>query len=136
MVRYSPLVLSSTQAHLCDTPFCNISRDNCAIPHKKQARKSFAIRSLQVSFDMKSIAAGPLSLSFSVFPCFGLFGGPKIPRCWGKKQHEKSHCYTPFLGGPSQGVHAHLVTSEISANCLLFSVNFLLFSVNCLLIVC
>ena len=28
-----PLVLSLTQAHLCDTPFCNISRDNCAIPH-------------------------------------------------------------------------------------------------------
>ena len=31
-----PLVLSFTQAHLCDTPFCNISRDNCAIPHKNQ----------------------------------------------------------------------------------------------------
>ena len=25
-----------TQAHLCDTPFCNISRDNCAIPHKNK----------------------------------------------------------------------------------------------------
>ena len=59
--RYPPLVLSFTQAHLCDTPFCNISRDNCAIPHKEQARKSFAILSLQVSRDMKSIAAGPLS---------------------------------------------------------------------------
>ena len=34
MVRYPPLVLSFTQAHLCDTPFFNISRDNCAIPHK------------------------------------------------------------------------------------------------------
>ena len=31
-----PLVLSFTQAHLCDTPFCNISRDNCAIPHKNK----------------------------------------------------------------------------------------------------
>ena len=29
------LVLSFTQADLCDTPFCSISRDNCAIPHKK-----------------------------------------------------------------------------------------------------
>ena len=38
----------------------HISRDNCAIPHQKQALKSFAILSLQVSLDMKSIAAGPL----------------------------------------------------------------------------
>ena len=28
-----PLVLSFAQAHLCDTPFCYVSRDNCAIPH-------------------------------------------------------------------------------------------------------
>ena len=60
MVRYPPLVLSFAQAHLCDTPFCYILRDNCAIPHKK-TRNSFAIQSLQVLRDMKSIAAGPLS---------------------------------------------------------------------------
>ena len=30
-MRCPPLVLSFTQAHLCDTPFCNVSRDNCAI---------------------------------------------------------------------------------------------------------
>ena len=36
MVRYPPLVLSFTKAHLCDTPFCNTSRDNCAIPHKNK----------------------------------------------------------------------------------------------------
>ena len=29
-------VLSFTQAHLCDTTFCNISRDNCAMPHKNK----------------------------------------------------------------------------------------------------
>ena len=29
-----PLVLSFTQAHLCDTPVCNVSRDDCAISHK------------------------------------------------------------------------------------------------------
>ena len=34
MVRCLPLVLSFSQAHLCDTPSCNISRDSCAIPHK------------------------------------------------------------------------------------------------------
>ena len=61
MVRYPPLVLSFAQAHLCDTPFCYISRDNCAIP-LKTSTKSFARLLLQVSRDMKSIAAGPLSL--------------------------------------------------------------------------
>ena len=49
------------QTYLCDTPFCNISRDNCAIPHKNKHKIVFAILSLQVSRDMKSIAAGPLS---------------------------------------------------------------------------
>ena len=36
MVRYPLLVLSFTQARLCDTPFCNVLRDNCAIPHKNK----------------------------------------------------------------------------------------------------
>ena len=31
-----PLVLRFKQAQLCDTPFCNISRDNYAIPHKSK----------------------------------------------------------------------------------------------------
>ena len=31
-----PLVLNFIQTHLCDTPFCNVSRDNCAIPHKNK----------------------------------------------------------------------------------------------------
>ena len=31
-----PLALSFTQTHLCDTPFCNVSRDNCAIPHENK----------------------------------------------------------------------------------------------------
>ena len=36
MVRYPPLVLSFTQAHLCDIPFCNVSQDHCATPHKNK----------------------------------------------------------------------------------------------------
>ena len=38
MARYTPWYLSFTQAHddLCDTPFCYISRDNCAIPNKNK----------------------------------------------------------------------------------------------------
>ena len=31
-----PLVLSFTQAHLRDTTFCNMSRDNCAMPYKNR----------------------------------------------------------------------------------------------------
>ena len=38
-LRYPPVVLSFTQAHLCDTPFCNVSRDTCAIPHKNKHEK-------------------------------------------------------------------------------------------------
>ena len=60
MIPPPPLVLSFAQAHLCDNPFCNISRDNCAIPHENKPRKHFAMLSLQVLRDMKSIAAGPL----------------------------------------------------------------------------
>ena len=41
-------MLQHIARYLCDTP-------------GKQARKSFAILSLKVSRDMKSIAAGPLS---------------------------------------------------------------------------
>ena len=39
MVRYPPLALSFREAHLCDTPSCNISHDNCAIPHKNKQEK-------------------------------------------------------------------------------------------------
>ena len=51
-MRDPPLAPTFTQAHLCDTPVCNISRDDCAIPHKTK-HKYFAILSLQVSRDMK-----------------------------------------------------------------------------------
>ena len=34
------MALSFTLAHLCDTPFCNFSRDNCATPHKNQGRQT------------------------------------------------------------------------------------------------
>ena len=62
-----PLLLSFTQAHQCDTQFCNISRDNCAIPHTKQAQNSFAILLAIVSRDMKSIAIGPPSSGATAF---------------------------------------------------------------------
>ena len=41
-----------------------------------------------------------VNLSFGVFPCFAMFGGPKIPRCW-EKQHEKCQCHTHFLCAPN-----------------------------------
>ena len=33
-----PFVLSFTQGHLCDSPFCNILRDTCATPHKTNTK--------------------------------------------------------------------------------------------------
>ena len=36
-----------------------------------------------------------VNVSFCVFPCFAVFGSPKIPNGW-EKQHEKCHCHTPF----------------------------------------
>ena len=34
-----PLILSFTNAHLCETPSCNVSRDNCAIPILKKSTR-------------------------------------------------------------------------------------------------
>ena len=39
MVRYPPLVLSFTQAHLCDAPCCKASSDSCAVPHKNKQER-------------------------------------------------------------------------------------------------
>ena len=36
-----PLILSFTQAHLCDAPLCNISGDNCAIPPLYEQSRSY-----------------------------------------------------------------------------------------------
>ena len=75
-VRYPPLVPWLTQTYKCDTQFCNhIARYLCDTPGK-QARKSFAILSLKVSRDMKSIAAGPLS-STPLFRGLGVCSGTK-----------------------------------------------------------
>ena len=41
MVRYPPLALCFTKAHLHDTPFCNMSRDSCPIPHKNKHFQEF-----------------------------------------------------------------------------------------------
>ena len=63
MVRYPPLVLNFAQTHPCDTPFCNVSRDNCAIPHKNKHEKVLRYYRYKHRADMKSIASGPLSRS-------------------------------------------------------------------------
>ena len=79
-----PLVLSFRPAHQCDIPFCNISRDTCAIPIK--TRRSFAILSLQVLRDMKSIVAGPLRIGDWVRGALDLqiWGAPSLPPICGK----------------------------------------------------
>ena len=55
-----PPVPSFTQTYQCDARFCNISRDTCAISQENKHEQMFAILSLKVSRDMKSIATGPL----------------------------------------------------------------------------
>ena len=39
------MTLSLTQAHLCDTPSCNVSHDDCAIPHENKHESDNAGRS-------------------------------------------------------------------------------------------
>ena len=95
MVGYPPLVLSFTQAHLCDTPFCNISL-LCDTP-QKQARKSFAILSLKVSRDMKSIVTGPLRSRCSF---------KSTPFCWKKRflnPFVRNTSPVPKVGLPANG---------------------------------
>ena len=60
MVRYPPWYLVS-QRHICAIPhFATYRAIIVRYPIKKQAQNDFAILSLQVSRDMKSIAVGPL----------------------------------------------------------------------------
>ena len=63
VVRCPPLVLSFTRAHLCNTPFCNISRDKCAIPHENKHERGlrycrYKYRAIwQVPFESKLLPA-------------------------------------------------------------------------------
>ena len=53
---YLPLVLSSTQTYLCDTPFCNVSGDTCEMQFSsRQERASHA-------YDYKYLAIWKVSL--------------------------------------------------------------------------
>ena len=55
MVRYPPVVLNFTQAHQSNAPYFATCRAIIVrYPIKKQARRSFAILSLQVVHDVKS----------------------------------------------------------------------------------
>ena len=60
-----PLVLSFTQAHMCDTPICNVSRDHCSTCHEN--KHEIVLRDYRYKHrrNMKSIVAGPLSLGRS-----------------------------------------------------------------------
>ena len=60
-----PLITSFHTRTSVRYPFCNISRDNCEIPHKTPSKQEIDLRclSLLVSRDMKSIPTGPLRSS-------------------------------------------------------------------------
>ena len=53
-----PLVLSLAQTCLCDTPFCNMSRDRRSIPYRMHKR---TLRYYPATRMVKNIVAGPLS---------------------------------------------------------------------------
>ena len=59
MVRYPPLAVSFTQAHLCETPSCNVLRDSCAIPHKNKNSLEKGLFCVPVQFDDKSLGTVP-----------------------------------------------------------------------------
>ena len=61
MVRYPPPWYLVSHRHICAIPhFATYRAIIVRYPPQKQARNNFAILSLQVSRDMKSIATGPL----------------------------------------------------------------------------
>ena len=63
-----PLALSFRQAHLCDTYFATYRAIIVRYP-RKTGTKELTILSLQVLRDMKSIAAGPLSVRLTPRAC-------------------------------------------------------------------
>ena len=82
MVRYPPWYLV-LHRHICAIPhFATYRAIIVRYPtskQKKQARKSFAILSLQVSHDMKSIATGPLRLWHNFPSLFVRRFAPRLP---------------------------------------------------------
>ena len=69
-----------TQAHLCDTAFCNISRDNCAIPHKNKHKRVLQYYrynyryKYRVSCDMKVSLLSTCSLASCDLRCRNRIG--------------------------------------------------------------
>ena len=54
-----PLPLGFTLVHLCNTPFCNISRDICAVPHKTSTTNCDTIAASIARYE--KYRSGPLS---------------------------------------------------------------------------
>ena len=97
MVCYPPLRLSFTQAHLCDTPFDDISRNNCGIPYKKQTRKSFVIASATSLARYKKYRCwasktvrdfGALSAA-AQFPISRIWRKSALEEDWGPVRHQR-----------------------------------------------
>ena len=99
-VRYPPSLLSFTQAHQCDTPFCNVSRDNVWYPHENKHKKvlryyrykyrAIWIRKILVSVKFLSAILGPEMAAPILWT-----PGKKRPCC--RKNHV--HKIPPFRGG-------------------------------------
>ena len=87
--------------HTCAIPHCNISRENCTIPHydietsTKEFCDTVATLRLQVSLDVKSIAARPSSFYLAL-------GGDKGPEIFHREVRKSvmSIKFPPAILGP------------------------------------
>ena len=83
-VRYPRLAPSFTQTYQCDTPFCNISRDTCAIPQENKREK--ALRCYRS--EGREWGVGSVVVDFRVFG---------VPRFSG--QRSQTTCFKGFCVG-------------------------------------
>ena len=71
------------QRYLRDTPFCNISRDRCALRHQNKHERALRYYCYGASRDLRSIAAGPVRthiLTLDGIMELPIRGIPGVPR--------------------------------------------------------
>ena len=94
-----PLVPSFTQTYQCDTPFCNISRDTCAIPQENKHEKYLRYYRWKYRAIWKVSLLGLLGPEGLGRPdLFETFWGFRAQRASGLLYMAGVHLWKPFLG--------------------------------------
>ena len=123
-------MLSFTQAHVCGTPFCNISRDSCAIPHKNKHDRVLRYHRYKYRWASKPLAL--LAMLREGAAQAGVGEGPKVRGCGGGRARPTSGGYSISHGGccliacsqcafQDPGATASEASSELSAHMDLLS---------------